>query len=148
VADDELSAPLGQNAKKKNTSRRFTLPVRISHIVAGALGLFVLAFAVWALAVDDPLGGEPIAVVATGFDSPRPGPALPAIVSGGTGGAGPAQLRRSRHSGAKVLADPGARRGAARSPRPQHQDRHDHRWLHRQTPGGPDHGVARHPRAA
>jgi polysaccharide deacetylase 2 family uncharacterized protein YibQ len=31
--------------------------------------------------VDDPLGGEPIAVVATGFDPPKSGPALPTVVS-------------------------------------------------------------------
>jgi polysaccharide deacetylase 2 family uncharacterized protein YibQ len=79
VADDELSAPLGKNAKKEQ--RRFRLPIRIPHMIAGLLGLFVLACAAWALMVDDPFGGEPIAVVATGFDPPKSGPALPAVVS-------------------------------------------------------------------
>jgi len=79
VADDELSAPLGKSAKKEQ--RRFRLPIRIPHMIAGLLGLFVLACAAWALMVDDPFGGEPIAVVATGFDPPKSGPALPTVVS-------------------------------------------------------------------
>ena len=79
MADDELSAPLGKSAKKEQ--RRFRLPIRIPHAIAGLLGLFVLACAAWALMVDDPFGGEPIAVVATGFDPPKSGPALPTVVS-------------------------------------------------------------------
>jgi len=79
VADDELSAPLGKSAKKER--RRFRLPIRIPHMIAGLLGLFVLACTAWALMVDDPFGGEPIAVVATGFDPPKSGPALPTVVS-------------------------------------------------------------------
>jgi hypothetical protein len=81
VADDELSAPLGKGAKAKKTRRRFRLPVRMPHLIAGVLGLFVLACAGWALMVDDPLGGEPVAVVATGFDPPKSAPALPNVVS-------------------------------------------------------------------
>ena len=82
MADDELSAPLGKSAKReKKERRRFRLPIRIPHAIAGVLGLFVLACAAWALMVDDPLGGEPIAVVATGFDPPKSGPALPNVVS-------------------------------------------------------------------
>ena len=78
MADDELSAPLGQKAKKKKKGRRFALPVRVPHMIAGVLGLFVMAFVIWALAVDDPFGGEPTAVVSTGLDSPK---AMPAVVS-------------------------------------------------------------------
>jgi uncharacterized protein len=81
VADDELSTPLGQKAKKKR--RPIKMPVRISHLVAGGLGLFLLACAAWALMVDDPLGGEPLAVVATGFDAPKvlakPAATMPAV---------------------------------------------------------------------
>ena len=38
--------------------------------------MFVCVCAVWALVVEDPLGGEPIAVVATGFDAPKTSPAI------------------------------------------------------------------------
>ena len=87
MADDELSAPLGQNAKKKR--RRFTLPVRIPHVIAGGLGMFVCVCAVWALVVEDPLGGEPVAVVATGLDPPE---TRPRHRIGGRRDARPAQL--------------------------------------------------------
>ena len=82
MADDELSVPLGQHAKRKKR-QRFTLPVSLPQAIAGVLGLFVLACAVWALVVDDPLGGEPVMVVATGFDPPKSTPVVPAVVSGG-----------------------------------------------------------------
>jgi polysaccharide deacetylase 2 family uncharacterized protein YibQ len=60
MADDELSAPLGQRAKKK---RRFALPVSVSQLIAGALTLCLSTIAGWALFVDDPFGGEPMVVV-------------------------------------------------------------------------------------
>jgi polysaccharide deacetylase 2 family uncharacterized protein YibQ len=47
VAADDLSAPLGQHRAP----------------IAGALGLSLALFAGWAMVADDPLGGEPIAVV-------------------------------------------------------------------------------------
>jgi hypothetical protein len=87
VADDELSAPLGKNAKKKRW--RFTLPISGPQAIAGVLGIFLLACAVWALAVDDPLGGEPMAMVATGFDAPTSVATLPNVVAGGTAVQGP-----------------------------------------------------------
>jgi polysaccharide deacetylase 2 family uncharacterized protein YibQ len=58
----------------------------VPHVIAAGLGLFVCAFAVWAVVVEDPLGGEPFAVVATGFDTPKSGPA---VVSGGAAMQGP-----------------------------------------------------------
>jgi hypothetical protein len=61
VAPDELNAPLGQDKGKKH----WKLPAVLPHVVAGALGLFALAVAGWAVFGDDPLGGEPVAVVAT-----------------------------------------------------------------------------------
>ena len=61
MATDDLNAPLGQDATKK---RRFVLPIAVPQVIASALGLFVLIFVAWALLVDDPLGGEPIVVVA------------------------------------------------------------------------------------
>jgi len=78
VADDELSAPLGRKAKA--APRRFKLPARyLTHVIALALGVFVCAFAGWALVVSDPIGGEPVAMVATGLAPSKP--AMPGVVS-------------------------------------------------------------------
>jgi uncharacterized protein len=80
VADDELSAPLGRKAKA--APRRFKLPTRyLPHAIAAALGLFVCAFAGWALVVSDPVGGEPVALVATGLGPPKP--VMPGVVAAG-----------------------------------------------------------------
>jgi polysaccharide deacetylase 2 family uncharacterized protein YibQ len=87
VADDELSAPLGQKKKKKRW--RIAPPITAPQAIAGLLGLFLLVCAVWALAVNDPLGGEPTAVVATGFDAPQSDTALPKVVAGGNAVQGP-----------------------------------------------------------
>jgi polysaccharide deacetylase 2 family uncharacterized protein YibQ len=80
VADDDLSAPLGQNRKKKRW--RVALPITAPQAIAGLLGLILFVFAAWAVTVRDPLGGEPMAVVDTGFDPPKQGATLPKVVSG------------------------------------------------------------------
>ena len=59
---DELSAPLGQRPKK---TRRLIVPKAVPIGVAALLAVGLLAFAGWTLVMDDPLGGEPIAVVST-----------------------------------------------------------------------------------
>jgi polysaccharide deacetylase 2 family uncharacterized protein YibQ len=84
VADDELSAPLGRKPKKQG--RRIKVPVTVPQLLAAGLASFVLACAGWALMVDDPLGGEPMAVVATGFDGPK---RAPAVVAAGNPQQGP-----------------------------------------------------------
>jgi polysaccharide deacetylase 2 family uncharacterized protein YibQ len=61
VADD-LSAPLGRHKKHKTSRLPSLLPVGI----AGLLGLCLAVFVVWAAVVDDPNGGEPMAVVSVG----------------------------------------------------------------------------------
>jgi uncharacterized protein len=54
---DDLNTPLtGPKA-----ARRLRLPISASHLVAGFLGLFLAAFAVWVVTYEDPLGGEPVA---------------------------------------------------------------------------------------
>jgi uncharacterized protein len=60
VADD-LNTPLGQDRKRK----RRKLPRMVPWAIAGALGLCLAVFVGWAAVVDDPLGGEPIVLVAT-----------------------------------------------------------------------------------
>ena len=84
MAEDELSAPLGQNAKKKR--RQFRLAIAAPHAIAGALGLFVVTWTAWALVANDPLGGEPMAVVATGV---TPGSSKPVRATSAAGVEGP-----------------------------------------------------------
>jgi len=62
VTSDDLNAPLGQD-KRKGLPK---LPAAAPQILAGVLGLFGIAVVAWAIFVNDPLGGEPTAVVATG----------------------------------------------------------------------------------
>jgi hypothetical protein len=91
VADDELSTPLGRNAKSKRSG--FRLPTAyLPHALAATLGLFICAYAGWAILVSDPVGGEPIAMVATGFG---PKPTMPAVVSAQGQARGPEQGPRS-----------------------------------------------------
>jgi uncharacterized protein len=61
VSSDDLNAPLGQGKKKKLPK----LPAAAPQILAGTLGVFAIAVVSWAIFANDPLGGEPIAVVAT-----------------------------------------------------------------------------------
>lgn len=76
MADDELSAPLGQNSKRKR--QRLRLRAAAPYAAAGTLGLFLGVYAVWAVLVDDPYGGEPMAMAATGL-APKGGATMPAV---------------------------------------------------------------------
>ncbi len=60
MASDDLNAPLGQDKKKKRLPK---LPLSGPQIMASVLGLSGLVVVAWALFVNDPLGGEPTAVV-------------------------------------------------------------------------------------
>jgi uncharacterized protein len=66
VAPNDLNAPLGQDKQKRLPK----LPVATPQLLAGALGLSGLVVMAWAAFVHDPLGGEPIAVVATKLPAP------------------------------------------------------------------------------
>ena len=59
---DDLSAPLGQKTARRK--RRFRLPVTAMQALAVALGLFLTAFAGFAIFGNNPMGGEPVAQVA------------------------------------------------------------------------------------
>jgi len=74
VPPDELNAPLGQDKDKQKSAR----PRRIGapQVLAALLALSGLAVAGWAMLVNDPLGGEPVAVVST-----KPTAGKPAAVS-------------------------------------------------------------------
>jgi len=62
VAVDDLNAPLGQT----KTRRLPNFPLNAPQVLAGGFGLFAAALVGWAIFGNDPLGGEPRAVVATG----------------------------------------------------------------------------------
>ena len=60
---DDLSAPLGQKTAARG-KRRLALPFTALQALAVLLGLFLAAFAGFAIFGDNPFGGEPIAHVA------------------------------------------------------------------------------------
>ena len=66
---DDLSKPLGQKKKKKT---HVVVPMWIvSRSIAGVLGLCVAVLAGWILFVDEPYGGEPMAMVSA-YTRPPP----------------------------------------------------------------------------
>jgi polysaccharide deacetylase 2 family uncharacterized protein YibQ len=87
VAPDDLNAPLGQENGQDKRKGLPKLPAAAPKILAGALGLFGIVVVAWAIFVNDPLGGEPTAVVATGS------PAKPQAKPAGDG------EQHSRHDG-------------------------------------------------
>jgi polysaccharide deacetylase 2 family uncharacterized protein YibQ len=60
---DDLSTPLGQKTVARG-KRRFRLPFTGTQALAVLLGLFLVAFAGFAIFNDNPLGGEPVARIA------------------------------------------------------------------------------------
>jgi len=84
---DDLSTPLGQKTVREK--RRYRLPFTGTQALAVLLGLFLVAFAGFAIFNDNPLGGEPIARVALHQANPgseklnpsQPGPSEPAMKS-------------------------------------------------------------------
>jgi len=71
LSSDDLNAPLGQNKRQQRSKWLAATP----QILAGVLGLFAIAVAGWAIFGNDPLGGEPTAVVAV--TPPGKAPAKP-----------------------------------------------------------------------
>lgn len=67
VTADDLSTPLGQGTARK---RRLRLPFSFTQIIAGLLGLFLLAFFGFAIFNDNPSGGEPIAHIVIKSQAP------------------------------------------------------------------------------
>ncbi len=58
---DDLNTPLGQG---KESKRGGAWPAFLPRALAGALGLGLVTFLLWAATADDPMGGEPVALVA------------------------------------------------------------------------------------
>jgi polysaccharide deacetylase 2 family uncharacterized protein YibQ len=66
---DDLAKPLGQKPKKRK--KPFVLPVPVvTRGLAGLLALCVAVLAGWILFVDEPFGGEPVAVVSAVTGAP------------------------------------------------------------------------------
>jgi uncharacterized protein len=57
---DDLNTPLGRGPK----ARRLAVPAFVPRAIAGALGVCLVGFVLWAITADDPFGGEPAALVA------------------------------------------------------------------------------------
>jgi uncharacterized protein len=73
---DDLSTPLGQETVRRK--RRYRLPFTGMQALAVLLGLFLAAFAGFAIFNDNPLGGEPTKRMALSQVSPGEKPAPPA----------------------------------------------------------------------
>jgi hypothetical protein len=106
VAADDLNAPLGQRNDKREDvrSRRIGVP----QVLAALLAASGAVVAVWAAFVNDPLGGQPVAVVST---QPRAGAA--AKTAGGAEAShrheGGADGRAAAVASVDVKVPPGAR---------------------------------------
>jgi polysaccharide deacetylase 2 family uncharacterized protein YibQ len=103
VAPDDLNAPLGQEKKKRLPK----LPANAPQLLAALLGLFGLAVAAWGIFVNDPLGGEPVAVVATA-------PPAAAMAKADAGG----DKQHSRHDGKSDAANTAVAKIKAEQPPP------------------------------
>lgn len=108
---DDLNAPLGRRPKRRRSVR-----IPVPQIIAGALALFLGIFVFWAAAVDDPFGGEPVAVVPVHLQSPTAAktPAGPdgreATVPSASPGQTPVSAGPEQHeSQDKPLGAPGTR---------------------------------------
>jgi uncharacterized protein len=95
---DELSVPLGQRKPKP----RLRLAVPVPPMIAAALALFLGVFVVWAVAVDNPYGGEPMAAVPIDLHAiPTKKPEAPATPAPGS-----AQTADDGHSTAAAVSPP------------------------------------------
>ncbi|HEU5019861.1 MAG TPA: divergent polysaccharide deacetylase family protein [Pseudolabrys sp.] len=102
VAPDDLNAPLGKKSAPKQPRK---LPIAVPQLVAGVLALLTVAVIGWAVFADDPLGGQPMAIVATARLSG-------ASISGGDSKAG------HHHDGRATTADKGEAIKTAAAPAP------------------------------
>lgn len=75
---DDLSAPLGQDQPRRK--RRLRLPFTATQLLAVMLGLFLVAFAGFAIFNKDPLGGEPMTRIA--IRDPKPAEEKPTASHG------------------------------------------------------------------
>jgi uncharacterized protein len=101
VAADDLETPLGMDDKRPK--RR--LPGAAPIIACGLAVIFAIATA-WVMLIDNPLGGEPVAVVAIDRTKPQNGKA---------GQDAPAQIAAQNQNGSAETIPPGAPEAASKS---------------------------------
>ena len=89
---DDLATPIAP-AKSR---QRFVVPIAVPRAVAGVLGSIVGVFVLWALVVDDPFGGEPVAVISVGARNSYGHPSMRVIQQWQSVGA---RVRRTDHEG-------------------------------------------------
>ncbi len=126
---DDLSAPLGQDKAPKRTRR---VPLAVPYAVLGIACTFIVVLAGWAMIVDDPFGGEPLAIVSTDLKAVAAAPKpeddrYRASIAGRT--------RRRRRAAEPVRRT--CQRGPAGSAASR-QDHHHHRRHQRQARAGRD----------
>jgi uncharacterized protein len=88
IVTDEFDVPLGREPRNKRRPR--ALPKSVSYAVVAVLGAAVAGFAGWAIVVDDPLGGEPMALAAIDKSAPNDSKAGTAAAQKPAAGAGDA----------------------------------------------------------
>ena len=93
MAADDLSAPLGQEGKRRGISG--AIIASLPQAIAIALATFLGAFVLWAVIAENPFGGEPMAVVQI---SPQAAVA-PRIMTGPTAHDAPATPGPTRYDG-------------------------------------------------
>jgi len=100
---DDLSAPLGRGPRR----RRHTIKIPVPQIMAGALAAFLGIFVLWAVVVDNPFGGEPMAVVPANLQiAAKPGDAAPAPQPTVSAETTPARDRPAAAAAASAAATP------------------------------------------
>ena len=104
MAQDDLNAPLGQH-KDKQEDRRPRL-IGMPQLLAGLLAASGMVVAVWAAFVNDPLGGQPVAVVST--QSAAVAPAKAADAGPGHRHDGSAEAAAAATAAVDVKVPPGA----------------------------------------
>ncbi len=81
---DDLSAPLGQDKRPRQRRNGLSL----LQLLAAAMGALAITFIGWAMLVEDPLGGEPVAIAPVDLAAAskrKPQKPEPAVSQQGTG---------------------------------------------------------------
>jgi uncharacterized protein len=67
---DDLSAPLGQEIRRRRRYPAVMIARALPLVIGAALAVFLAVFVLWAVVGDDPLGGEPMVAVPVDLHAP------------------------------------------------------------------------------